>query len=225
MPEHPEYAWFEGLVNAVTHRDYSIRGEYIRVYIYDDRMLIQSPGKLPNIVTIDNIRHARFSRNPVIARVFTAFEWVRELNEGVDKIYQEMAAAGLPEPEYESQDDYYLKLTLRNDLEHRIPHVRQKAARGEEGEITVGGTLEHGAKIPLTPSDLLGLSKNEIAAVEIAAQRGKVTTGVLAEEQGVTKRTASVVLKGLAQQGILAWHGTSGRDPHQYYEITPKEIS
>ena len=38
VPEYPNYAWFEGLVNAVAHRDYSIRGEYIRVYIFDDRM-------------------------------------------------------------------------------------------------------------------------------------------------------------------------------------------
>lgn len=46
VPEYPEYPWFEGLVNAITHRDYSIYGEYVRVYIFDDRMLIQSPGKL-----------------------------------------------------------------------------------------------------------------------------------------------------------------------------------
>ena len=74
VPEYPEYPWFEGLVNAITHRDYSIYGEYVRVYIFDDRMLIQSPGKLPGAVTLENIRHKRFSRNPIIARVFTAFD-------------------------------------------------------------------------------------------------------------------------------------------------------
>ena len=130
MPEYPEYPWFEGLVNAITHRDYGIRGEYIRVYIFDDRMLIQSPGKLPGTVTLENIRRQRFSRNPIMARVFTAFDWVRELNEGVDKIYQEMDDAGLPEPEYENQGDCDLKLTLRNNLQERIPRLRNALAHG-----------------------------------------------------------------------------------------------
>ena len=47
IPEYPEFAWFEGLVNAVTHRNYAHSGDHIRVMMYDDRMEILSPGKLP----------------------------------------------------------------------------------------------------------------------------------------------------------------------------------
>ena len=61
VPEYPEFAWFEGLVNAVTHRDYSFRGNYIRISMFDDRLEITSPGKLPNIVTLDNMRTTRYS--------------------------------------------------------------------------------------------------------------------------------------------------------------------
>lgn len=91
-------------------------------------MLIQSPGKLPGAVTLDNIRNHRFSRNPTIARVFSAFDWVRELNEGVDKIFQEMDEAGLPAPEYENDNDYYLKLVLKNNLTQRVPRLRDDYA-------------------------------------------------------------------------------------------------
>lgn len=56
IPEYPEFAWFEGLVNAVTHRDYAFAGDHIRVSVYDDRLEIQSPGRLPNIVTLENMR-------------------------------------------------------------------------------------------------------------------------------------------------------------------------
>ena len=226
VPEYPEYPWFEGLVNAITHRDYSIYGEYVRVYIFDDRMLIQSPGKLPGAVTLENIRHKRFSRNPIIARVFTAFDWVRELNEGVDKIYQEMSDAGLPEPEYENDDDYYLKLTLRNNLEERIPRLRNEVAHGLPA--VSGGesdSLAHGIPVPLDLATLMTLSKNEIAAIRIAAENGRVTTKMLAAKRGVTTRTASTVLKGLANRALLTWHGKSPRDPQQYYEITTKNIS
>lgn len=83
IPEYPEFAWFEGIVNSLTHRNYSVRGDHIRVSLYDDRLEIFSPGKLPNIVTLENMLTTRYSRNPRIARVLSEFGWVKELNEGV----------------------------------------------------------------------------------------------------------------------------------------------
>lgn len=81
IPEYPEFAWFEGIVNSLTHRNYSIMGDHIRVSLYDDRLEIFSPGQLPNIVTLDNMLNTRYSRNPRIARVLSEFGWVKELNE------------------------------------------------------------------------------------------------------------------------------------------------
>lgn len=57
---------------------------------------------------------------------------MRELNEGADKIYQEMNDAGLSEPEYINQDDYYLKLILRNNLEECIPRLRNVGNVGND---------------------------------------------------------------------------------------------
>ena len=114
LPEYPEFAWFEGVVNAVTHRDYSVYGDHIRVLMFDDRLEIHSPGKLPNIVTVDNIKHERFSRNPRIARTLTEFGWVREMNEGVKRIYSEMESAFLHEPKY-SEPGNKVVLTLENN--------------------------------------------------------------------------------------------------------------
>lgn len=91
VPEYPELAWFEGIVNAIAHRDYSFRGDYIRISMFDDRLEIFSPGSLPNIVTLENMRYTRYARNPRIARALVSFGWVRELNEGVNRIYDEMA--------------------------------------------------------------------------------------------------------------------------------------
>ncbi len=90
IPEYPEFAWFEGLVNAVTHRNYALSGDHIRVMMYDDRLEVISPGKLPNIVTLENMRCTRWSRNPIISRTLVEFGWVKELNEGVQRIYDEM---------------------------------------------------------------------------------------------------------------------------------------
>ena len=90
VPEYPEFAWQEGIVNAVTHREYAMSGSFIKVSMYDDRLVIESPGKLPNIVTLENIKETRYSRNPRISRVLTEFGWGRELNEGVNRIYNDM---------------------------------------------------------------------------------------------------------------------------------------
>ena len=70
VPEYPKFAWLEGIVNTVTHREYGMIGSYIKISMFDDRLEILSPSKLPSIVTINNIRDTRFSRNPRIARIW-----------------------------------------------------------------------------------------------------------------------------------------------------------
>lgn len=67
--ERPEYsirAVFEAIVNAVAHRDYSIHSSKIRLFIFDDRLEIYSPGPLPNTVTIENIALRQSTRNELI---------------------------------------------------------------------------------------------------------------------------------------------------------------
>lgn len=56
-------------------------------------------------------------------------------------------------------------------------------------------------------------------AVKIAADEGRVTTRALAEKAGISSPTALNALKRLTSDGILLWHGTSTRDPHQYYDL------
>ena len=120
-PEYPEFPWVEGIINAVAHRDYASSGQFIKISMYDDRLEIESPGRFPNIVTADNIFYTRFSRNKTISRVMTEFEWVRELNEGVKKIYSDMVEAGLPAPEF-IETPNTVKLILRNNIDERTAH-------------------------------------------------------------------------------------------------------
>lgn len=114
-PEYPEFPWLEGIVNAVAHRDYSMTGCFIKISMYDDRLEIESPGCLPDVVTVNNIRETRFSRNPKISRVLTEFGWVRELNEGVKKIFIDMSEGNLEAPMYSDYANtvrltYYIKV-------------------------------------------------------------------------------------------------------------------
>ena len=93
-------------------------GNYIRVTMYDDRLEIFSPGKLPNLVTVDNIQETRFSRNPQIARVLTDLGLARELNEGDKRIYADMKEQNLDSPIY-TESDHPVTLILKNNIEKR----------------------------------------------------------------------------------------------------------
>ena len=71
--EYPPEAIWETIVNAVIHRDYSISDD-IQILIFDNRIEILSPGRLPGYVSIENILNARFSRNAKMVRTLNRYK-------------------------------------------------------------------------------------------------------------------------------------------------------
>lgn len=147
------------------------------------------------------MRETRYSRNPRIARTLIEFEWVRELNEGVKRIYTEMQAMLLSDPVFSEPDRSMVQLTLENNIGSRM--LRQRDA----------------IEVRLSKDVLDGLSEYELIAVQAAYANGSVTTKGLAELIGRSTRSASSVLKALADKGVLSWHGTARNDPAQYYSL------
>lgn len=115
VPEYPEEAWLEGVVNALCHRSYNVQGNAIYIKHFDDRLEISNSGPLPAQVNVENIRTERFSRNPRIARALEDMGFVRQLNEGVSRIYQSMEKSMLSTPEYKEKNGN-VYLTLRNKV-------------------------------------------------------------------------------------------------------------
>lgn len=113
--EYPEEAWLEGVVNALCHRSYNIQGNSVYIKHFDDRLEISNSGPLPAQVTIENIKTERFARNPRIARVLEDMGYVRQLNEGVSRIYESMEKSMLSKPEYKEKNSS-VHLTLRNKI-------------------------------------------------------------------------------------------------------------
>jgi ATP-dependent DNA helicase RecG len=199
VPEYPEFAWLEGIVNAVTHREYGLTGSYILVTMYDDRLEIKSPGKLPNIVTVDNIKETRYSRNPRIARVLTDFGWVRELNEGVKRIYSDMKNLFLEEPIY-SEPDQYVRLILKNNIAIRSARVTEKV------QSNIGADIWDG--LDDTSKEILAYmsSRQSVSRPELEKQTGKST------------RTIITRLKHLMELNLVKRNGLQ-YDPKQTYSI------
>ena len=202
VPEYPEFAWLEGIVNAVTHREYSMTGRYILVSMYDDRLEIESPGKLPNIVTIDNIKETRYSRNPRISRVLNDFGWVRELNEGVKRIYTDMAEFFLEEPVY-SEPEQSVRLVLKNNI------VMRNMRRNDRAVEYVGEKVWK--QLDQLDHDILA----------ILASNKAVSKNFLSKHTNRSLPTMGIHLRKMIELGVVRANGTL-HDPGRTYSIVLK---
>lgn len=125
VPEYPEEAWLEAIVNALCHRSYNIQGNSIYIKHFDNRLEISNSGPLPAQVTIENIKNERFARNPRVARVLEDMGYVRQLNEGVSRIYESMEKSMLSIPQYAVKSDNVI-LTLRNKVSYHSKTVKEE---------------------------------------------------------------------------------------------------
>lgn len=124
VPEYPVDAWLEGVVNALCHRSYNLQGNSIYIKHFDNRVEISNSGPLPAQVTIENIKTERYARNPRIARVLEDVGYVRQLNEGVSRIYSSMEQSMLSVPEYK-EENKNVYLTLRNKISNHAKTIHE----------------------------------------------------------------------------------------------------
>lgn len=116
-PEYPPFAWQEAIVNALAHRDYTVEGRAVEVWLYDDRMEVSSPGLLHQDLQLDQLssrRPVHRSRNPRIARVLTELGVMRDQGEGIPRMFEEMELSWLRPPEF-SQNAGAFTVVLRNE--------------------------------------------------------------------------------------------------------------
>ena len=200
VPEYPKGTWLEGIVNAVTHRAYNLNGDDIRIIMYDDRIIIHSPGNLPSIVTVDNIRTTHYSRNPNIARALVQFGWVREFGEGVDRMYKNMEEYFLDDPEY-VVTNVYTELTLRNNIVMRNSRRREEISK-------------------ITNYDFAKLTYSERAALIYVYEHKELRPIEFIDSNSkLHPSTARKALRNLTKLNLLERHSDSLTSPNTYYTL------
>jgi len=112
-PEIPKIVLEELLVNALIHRDYFVSAP-IRIFIYQDRIEIISPGHLPNNLTVENIKRGNSNiRNPILTSYATKLLPYRGIGSGVIR-----ALRAYPDIEFENdQDGNQFKVTIKRSRE------------------------------------------------------------------------------------------------------------
>jgi ATP-dependent DNA helicase RecG len=182
VPEYPQFAVREAVVNAVGHRDYALVNAFIQVRLFADRLEVQSPGGLGGHLTVGNIAYEQYTRNPHIMRILEDLGYVERRGLGVDQMIREMVAANLEPPIFENRGSSFW-VTLKNR-----PPVR-----------------------PLPDLSHLDLNERQKRAVAHLREHGRLTSREHQLMFGVSERVALYDLQGLVEAG-LALPVSSGRD-------------
>lgn len=199
IPEYPKDAWLEGIVNALCHRSYNLQGNTIYLNHFDDRLEISNSGPLPAQVTVENIRSERYARNPGIARVLSELGYVRELNEGVRRIYDAMHDSLLSEPIYTNQHNT-VTLTLRNKV--------------SDSKETI-----HGAIIERIEESWPNLNRSQQELVSWFLEEKEATISALVDQLSIGAQAIRYNLKKLEELKILERISDKIRDPGAIYRF------
>lgn len=199
VPEYPEAAWLEGIVNALCHRSYNVQGNAVYIKHFDDRIEISNSGPLPAQVTIENIKTERFARNPRLTRVLEDLGYVRQLNEGVSRIYESMERSMLSLPEYKEKNGNVI-LTLKNRISEHSKTINTSIMKEIENKFSIYNDTQR--KI------LLYLFMN-----------GCATVSELSEYTEINENTIRTYLNTFISESLIERQSIKKRDINAKYVI------
>ena len=208
-PEYPPNAWSEALVNACVHRSYGLKNMNVFVKMFDDKLVIESPGGFPPLVTPENIYNVHHPRNPTLMHALWYLDIVKEHAEGTKRMRDDMAGMKLPPPEFrqvESGSGYaQVIVTLRNHIEQRKVWVDADASK------VLGNAI---AK---------NLTGDEKRIVNFIAENGTINVTQCHRLIATTKKwhAAKRVLQKMVDRGLLrhVHSETVKRDSKAYYTL------
>lgn len=185
--EYPPNAIREAIVNAVCHRDYFIQSN-IKISIFDNRIEISDPGKLPEPLTpsILKEKHDSILRNPLIANCFFLIKNIEQWGKGTNKIVNWCIEHGLREPDFkEIGGGFEVIFYAPEDILKLIP---------EKGKMNLKE---------------LGLNERQIKALKLMVnERKKFYIKDYIKEFNISKRTAIRDFEKLVKKGFVIKIGT-----------------
>lgn len=205
IPEYPEVALREVLVNAVAHADYSLGGMPIRVAIYSDRLEVENPGMLPFGMTLDDFK-AGVSRirNRVIVRVLRELGLVEEWGTGYRRVLRACEEGGYPPPEWQELG-WALRVTFR-------PHPEATDTDKRTDDVPVNVPIN----VPINEP----LSERQSWFIEQLSLGRPLRARDLAWHFSVTEKTARRDIADLKGRGLIEFVGARKTG---HYRLAGKE--
>ena len=177
------------LSNGV-NKDYT--SVHIQLSVYDDKIILWNPGKLPDELPLDRLkhRHPSYPRNKILADIFFKAGYIEAWGRGIRKII-DVLIAGHPEPHFEE---------LAGGIELTLFKSSEKSGEKTVGETVVETVVETVGETPTGSSALiLGQIKNN----------PRITREELAALTSLTVRGVEYQLSKLRQSGFIERVGST----------------
>ena len=217
--EIPPDAIRELIINAMVHRSYLDHG-MIQVAVYDNRLEITSPGKLPMGQTMERMKEGYSKiRNEALAHAFAYMNLIEHWGSGIPRIIDKVKAAGLREPEFIG-GEVDLRINIyRGQVEtkdhndfinaNKVPDTTGKVPNSADGvPDTVEKVPDSAEKMPDTMAKLPD-NEQEQQIFKYVLKNNSITTAKAAELLGVKQRRARAVLMNMVESAYLRKEGAA----------------
>lgn len=209
--DYPKFVIQEMVVNACCHRAYNIKGTEIQIKMFNNRIVFESPGRLPGMIKPSNIRNTHFSRNPKIAAFLKTYHYVKEYGEGVDRMYRELEVnGGAPLSFY--TDDFILKIS--------VPRITEKLTENKYDltEKLIVNKHELIEKLIVKASgNGERLTNNKIAILRLIAENPYISKSDLSKSIGISVTAISNNIESMRGKYLRR----IGPDKGGFWEIIP----
>lgn len=186
IPEYPDWAYREAIVNAVAHRDYGIAGSHTQIRLFADRLEVQSPGGLFGTVSEQNIENEQSTRNHAVVRLLEDHGLVEQRGIGINRMVQEMLTSGLRRP------------VFRDALTSFSVVLENHTMMDDDAYRWISGFADY----PLKDAQRM--------ALVYAWRTGSLANRDYVRLNSVTSVRATRDLRTLVRLGLLRLHGTRG---------------
>lgn len=190
LPEYPEVALREALVNALAHRDYEDPSQRVFVEVFFDRIVVVNPGLPvghPSLKRLEKGEARARSRNPLLSQGLVFLGLMEERGTGIRRMRKAMLEHGLDLPHVATDDGRFV-LTLPGPADD-LSRIKAPAAAAPP------------------QSSMQELNKRQLAVLELALAAGSVTNRQVQEQFKVVKDTAFRDLTTLCELGLLQKEG------------------
>jgi len=200
----------EAVINAVVHRDYSKRGESVRVFCYPDRVEIHSPGLLLPGITVEQMERGEVQsklRNPALANLLKDIPgYMERLGSGIRFMLDETKRLGLPPPQFREMGEFVV--TFR-----KAPALMSPQRQPQYPETLWGDGEDTQSEI-LSQDQSAQREHRLTQALDYVQKHGFITNSIYRQLTGVSDRTAHRDLETLIERGRLK--GTGQRAARRY---------
>ncbi len=209
--EIPPDAIRELIINAMVHRSYLDHGT-IQVAVYDNRLEITSPGKLPMGQTMERMKEGYSKiRNEALAHAFAYMNLIEHWGSGIPRIIDKVKAAGLREPEFIG-GEVDLRINIyRGQIDTNDANDAKNDANDAKNDVNNAGNGVNSNENGTNGSEaLLNKEQKQLEKLlQIIEKKPSATQAYYAEEMGVSKRTVSRMFASLQKNGRLVQNGTT----------------